>query len=130
MNDIPITLGAAGILGLIFLVLTFRVVRLRVTGRVMLGEVSEKVPAMQATVRAHANFAEYVPLALLLIGGLEVSHAPRALLLGLAGALIFARVIHPIGMGLPAPNMFRAGGAMLTWAMIGIASIVAVVIAI
>ena len=126
MHLIPITLGTAGVLGLIFLVLTFRVVRLRVTGRVMLGEVCEGVPQMQATVRAHANFAEYVPLALLLIGGLEVSGASHLLLLGLALALIVARVMHPIGMARPAPNPFRAGGALLTWGVIAVASLAAI----
>ena len=68
MTAMPITLGAAGILGLIYAVLTTRVFAARFRSGIMLGTgpTDEK---LQIAVRAHANFAEYVPLILLLLGG-------------------------------------------------------------
>ncbi len=127
----PITLGTAGLLGLIYLALTTAVVRGRFTSKVMLGD-GAGTPGgegLHVAVRAHGNFAEYVPLALILLGGIEAAGAPRWLVLLLAAMLIIGRLAHPFGLSRPAPNPLRAGGAMLTWIMIGIASITALVIA-
>jgi len=130
MTTIPITLAAAGILGFVYLALTFYVVRMRFVTKTMIGAgdgTPGAAPLLVAT-RMHANFAEYVPLALILIGGIEAAGAPRLLVLGLAGALVLGRVLHPFGMVAKAPNPARAGGAMLTWITIGVASITALVL--
>jgi len=127
----PITLATAGILGLIYLSLTIGVVRGRFKSKVMLGDGSGKPggDGLYVAVRAHGNFAEYVPLALILLGGIEMAGAPRWLCLVLAAMLVVGRLLHPLGLTRPAPNPFRAGGAMLTWIMIGVASLTALVIA-
>jgi uncharacterized membrane protein YecN with MAPEG domain len=131
MTIIPVTLGSAGILGLMYLALTVAVVRGRFTKKINLGDGTDTGAGdLRVPIRAHANFAEYVPLALILLGGDEAAGCPHWLCLLLALMLVVGRALHPFGMSRPAPNAFRAGGAMLTWAMIGIASIVAVVIAI
>jgi uncharacterized membrane protein YecN with MAPEG domain len=130
VTPIPITLGAAGLLGLVYLALTVAVVRGRITKKILLGDGTDTGAAdLRAPIRAHANFAEYVPLALILLGGLEIAGVPRWLLLLLAALLVVGRLLHPFGMARPAPNLYRAGGAILTWTMIGIASIAAVAIA-
>jgi hypothetical protein len=54
----------AGILALLYLVLTFRTIVLRGRLRVTLGDGGSE--ALQRAIRAHANFGEYVPLALVL----------------------------------------------------------------
>jgi uncharacterized membrane protein YecN with MAPEG domain len=130
-NPVPVTLFTAGLLGLIYLALTVGVVRGRFALKLMLGDGagSPKGDGLFVAVRAHANFAEYVPLALILLGGIEWAGAPRLLCIVLAAMLIIGRIAHPLGMGRPSPNPFRAGGAMLTWVMIGIASLTALVIA-
>jgi uncharacterized membrane protein YecN with MAPEG domain len=131
MTAMPITLGAAGILGLVYAVLTFRVFAARFGSRIMLGD-GGSTPGgekLQIAVRAHANFAEYVPLILLLLGAAELQHASRHLLLALAATLIVARIIHPIGLALPAPNLLRGGGAMLTVTVLIIASLTAIAVA-
>ncbi|MDE8348028.1 MAG: MAPEG family protein [Acidocella sp.] len=138
MRNISITLLTAGVLGLLYLVLSVRVVMARAKtnislgddadGRILLGE-ETKAPKLQIAVRCHANFAEYVPLALILLGGIEAAGAARWMVTLLAVMLVVARMAHPIGMSRPAPNPFRFGGVVLTWVMMGWASVVAVLIA-
>ncbi len=124
---LELTLAASGILGLIYLALSFNVVRLRVQTKTVSGDGRDKpgCEKLQTAIRSHANFAEYVPLALILLGGLEASGAPHILLHGLALALIAGRIMHPIGMTMPAPNVLRGGGAMLTWVVLAVESIAA-----
>jgi uncharacterized membrane protein YecN with MAPEG domain len=135
MTNIPIALGTAGFLGVLYVALSFRVTLLRWSAKVSIGEGAtqtvafgkeqEEISPLRAAIRAHANFAEYVPIALILLAGIEAAGASHALCLILAIMLIAARVAHPIGMARKAPNPFRGGGAALTWLMIGIAGLVA-----
>ncbi|MDE8345317.1 MAG: MAPEG family protein [Acidocella sp.] len=125
MIHTPITLGTAGLLGLIYMALTVNVVRYRLKLRVMLGDdagAPEGSPLFMA-IRMHGNFIEYVPLCLILIGGLEAAGASHDLVFGLAGSLVLARALHPFGLAMPAPNPLRAGGALLTWAVLVVASL-------
>ncbi len=126
-----ITLATAGLLGLIYLTLSFNVSRLRWKTRTNIGDGAGQPgsEALQVAVRSHANFGEYVPLALILMGGIELAGGSHTLLVILGVLLVVGRVLHPLGMMRPAPNPLRAGGAMLTWAMLLIASIAAVTMA-
>ena len=70
-------------------------------------------------IRRHANFVEHVPMALVLIGILELGGARPAILHALGGALTVARVLHPIGIGeRKMPNPLRAIGAGATFLVI------------
>jgi uncharacterized membrane protein YecN with MAPEG domain len=131
MTDIPVTLTAAGVLGLMYMGLSFNVVRYRVRTRTMLGDGAGKPggEALNVAIRVHGNFMEYVPLALILLGGIEAAGAPRMMIVLLAAALVVSRLMHPFGMTKPAPNFFRAGGAMLTYMVIIVASVTALTIA-
>jgi uncharacterized membrane protein YecN with MAPEG domain len=138
MIAFPVTLAAGGILGLIYVALSLNVSMARVKSKVSLGDgAGEAVkvgkeaaaPKLQIACRIHANFAEYVPMALLLLGGIEAAGAARWLVELLAVLLVLARIAHPAGMVLPTPNLFRAGGALLTWVVIGWAAIEALFIA-
>jgi len=75
-------------------------------------------------MRRHANFAEWVPLALILIALLELNGA-RALGIHLLGAaLVAARLVH--AFGIRADTMKSAGrliGAMGTAAVTVISSV-------
>jgi uncharacterized membrane protein YecN with MAPEG domain len=73
----------------------------------------------------HGNFAEFVPLALILLGGIEAGGAPHHLVLGLAVALVVARIAHPLGLLRPAPNPPRAVGVVLTLGVLIVASVTA-----
>ncbi len=131
MTSIPVTLGTAGIMGLILLALSFNVSRVRVAKRVIYGDGAGApgTESLPVAIRIQANFIEYVPLILVLMGGIESAGAPRWLMLALALGLIVARLAHPVGMTMKAPNMPRAGGAILTWVVLGVAAVTAVVIA-
>lgn len=129
MTSIPVTLAAAGILGLIYVGLSLNVSKARRLAHVSLGDGSDAAPMLQIAIRMHGNFAEYVPLALILLGGIEAAGAARWVV-GLMGAmLIMARIAHPLGLMRPAPNAFRISGALLTWAVIIWASLDALLIA-
>jgi uncharacterized membrane protein YecN with MAPEG domain len=74
---------------------------------------------MNRRIRAHANFAEYVPLILLMVTLLEAGGASRFTVHALLLPLVVARVLHPIGMIAP-ENSFqqracRGGSAVVTW---------------
>ena len=104
-----ITLLIAAALGLINLWLALRVSQVRIQRKISLGIGDD--PRMEARTRSHANFNEYVPIALILMLLIELrgGHPTGLWAIG-------ARLIHPLGMDRPAPNPLRAGGAMLTWA--------------
>ncbi len=131
MQGLHITLLTAGVLGLVFLGISIHVVRQRMLTKVMIGDGDSKpgTEGLRAAVRMHANFAEYVPLILILLGGVEHAGAPRGLVLALAVALVAARLAHAFGLPRPAPNLLRAGGAMLTWIVLLTASLTALALA-
>lgn len=60
----------AALLGIVFLLLSIRTLRLRRRLRIAVGDGGSVL--MLRAMRVHGNFAEYVPLALLLIAGTEV----------------------------------------------------------
>jgi len=126
MHALIVTPIAAGLLGLIYLVLSARVIAARVTGKVLLGDGGQGSPLFVA-VRTQANFAEYVPLCLILIGLLELRSGTTMLVEGLAVLLLLARIAHPVGMMMKAPNPFRAGGAIVTLLVLGVASVAALI---
>jgi uncharacterized membrane protein YecN with MAPEG domain len=122
MPPLPVTATTSALLGFMFIYLTSQVIRLRGKSGASLGDGSgatiapgqeSTVPLLVAT-RSHANFAEFVPLALILLGFVEACHAAQWFVCLLASMLLIARVAHPIGMGRKIPNPFRAAGLVLT----------------
>lgn len=71
MDTIQITILYAPVLALIFAVLSLLVVFQRTRNDVPFGDGG--VQALRDAVRAHGNFAEYVPFATVLIGFLELT---------------------------------------------------------
>lgn len=110
----------AALLAALFLLLSVRVIGARQRHRVALGAPHR---AIERAVRAHGNFAEYVPLALVLLGLAEgLGLAPLALhLLGLA--LLAGRATHAWGISRePEVLRFRVVGMGLTFAVLGLAA--------
>lgn len=67
-------------------------------------------------VRAHANFIEYVPVALLMLALLELGGLGAMWLWALGGTLLLARVLHASGLSRHAGHSFgRFWGTVLTW---------------
>jgi uncharacterized protein len=120
--SLEITAVYAALLGLLFMLLSFRVSKHRLAGHVSLGDGNN--PALAQAIRAHGNFAEYVPLALILIGLAEAQGAAGMFLHVLGGGLLAGRLLHAWGMSQPkAVNHARRFGIVLTWLTILVASV-------
>ncbi len=116
----PVTLLTAGLSGLIYFLLSLRVVLVRQKAGVSLGDGGNE--ELLGRIRAHANFAEYVPLCLVLIGAIELSYDGTPVALWAAGlGLLAVRIAHAVGIGRPAPNAWRVAGIAGTWTvMVGL----------
>lgn len=117
-----ITAIYAGLLGLIHLTLTMRVIRGRQTKNISLGDGG--LDMMQRRIRGHANFAEYVPLILVLMLVLESTAAASNLIHGLGIILVISRAMH--GYALCYTENWSTGrfyGTLLTLIALAIASL-------
>ncbi|WP_162925146.1 MAPEG family protein [Aurantiacibacter odishensis] len=70
--------------------------------------------ALQRHMRAHANFTEYTPIALLLILVLDYSDQNPWLLAITALVFLVGRILHAIGMQADKPSMPRMTGMLTT----------------
>ena len=82
----------AAVLGLIFIFLSARVVVARRQFRVTIGSGGHQV--LERRIRVQGNFAEYVPLTILLLTFLELFGAAKWLIHILCIALILGRCLH------------------------------------
>lgn len=120
MSALPITLLYGALLALLYLLLSARVIQRRREAGINLGSGGDA--EMERRIRAHANFAEYVPLLLILIALLEAGGAAAWLLHGLGAALLLARVLH--GYALAFTRHWMAGrflGTLLTFLVLIVA---------
>ena len=92
----------AAILTIIFVKLSFAVIGLRRKNKVGLG--SGGFDDLERAIRAQGNFAEYVPIGLILIACLELNGAPWWLVILPGITLIIGRLIHAKGINEPPPN--------------------------
>jgi uncharacterized membrane protein YecN with MAPEG domain len=110
----PITAVYAALAGVMVLVLARHVVKARWRHKTSLGIGTD--PGMERAVRMHANFVEYVPLAMLLMLLAEVNGAPVAALHAGGGVLLASRVLHAWGLSRSSTNSFgRYWGTAGTW---------------
>ncbi len=87
----------------------------RLSQKLSLGNVQDD-GILQRKVRAHGNFAEYVPQGLLFLVALELMNAHVGLIWLLGGTLTVARVAHAYGVITKyGPSIGRAIGFFLTW---------------
>ena len=112
-----ITALYAGALALLFVLLSVRVIAVRQKARVALGDGGDALLARR--IRVQANFAEYVPLALILVGLCESLAAPGLLVHGLGLALLLGRASHAWGMSQAEEVLaFRSVGMVLTFGVL------------
>lgn len=112
----------AALLALWFVVLSVRVISLRGRHHVSLGD--EDRPDLRRAIRGHANFAEYVPLALLLLLILELSRFSIYVVHLLGAVLLVGRLLHGYAFAFTQQWKFgRAAGVVLTFAVLVLASI-------
>ena len=110
----------AALLAGLFLVLSIRTVRLRQRYQAILGTPHRLV---ERAVRAHGNFAEYAPFALLLLALLEGLGLPAWWLHALGTTLVAGRLSHAWGISQePEALPWRVAGMVLTFAVLGVAA--------
>lgn len=111
----------AGLLGLLLVVLSLLVVRLRFRFRVGLGDGGQA--ALTRAIRVQGNFAEHVPLALLLIFAVEGLGYAAWTVHALGAALVVARLAHAQGLARyegESPGRFL--GTVMTFSVLIVAS--------
>ncbi len=92
---VPVTLLYGGLCGLLLVGLATNVSRLRGRYHAAVGQVPEQ---LVRPVRAHANAAENIPIALLLLLALELSGVHTVILHAFGGSLVLGRILHAIGL--------------------------------
>ncbi len=113
---LPITLTIAAAAALLNIWLGARVVRARSPLKISVGDGGNE--GVMRRMRAHANFAENMPLFLILLALLELAGGHKWLLWGTGIAFILARIAHGIGMDKPAFRWWRMIGMTLTTVLV------------
>jgi uncharacterized membrane protein YecN with MAPEG domain len=103
----------AAMMGLLAAILTVNVIRNRVALRIDDGDGGSAT--MRMAIRAHANFAQHAPFALLLIGFAESIGIGKTVIHVLGTALVLARLLSAWGLLSAEGQSFgRQSGAGLT----------------
>ena len=114
----------AGILGLLKVALGLRVTLLRAASGIALGDQADE--RMLRRIRAHANFSENVPMALILLMLIEMMHATSLAIFVLGTVLLIGRLLHWLGLSGNAEAFNRVAGMVMTWGVIVVASVMAI----
>jgi uncharacterized protein len=111
----------AAVLGLLAALLTVNVIANRVRAQVDVGDGG--VASLAQAIRAHGNFAEHAPLALLLIGLVEAFAYRSVVVNGLGVVLLAGRFLSAWGLNSSLKQTFgRQSGATLTILVIAVSA--------
>jgi uncharacterized protein len=124
MQTIHITLFFVGILALLQCALTALVIARRLKAKVSLLDGGDKL--LTARIRAHGNFTETVPIAIIMMAFLEMRGIPSAWLWVIGISLTFGRVLHAVGLTTRKPTWGRLIGMGLTVAVISLQGVACV----
>lgn len=120
MATLTVTPAYAGIFAFLYLYLAFAVIRLRWSERVSIGD-NGNARVLRA-MRAHGNFSEYVPIALMLMMMAELGGVGTGVLHAIGAPLLAGRVAHGWCFLFAARNVkARVAGMAMTLVSIGIA---------
>jgi uncharacterized protein len=120
--QLPVTSLYAGLCALLYSLLSFRVIRLRIKLKQARGDGGSD--ELARAVRVHGHFAEYVPLALLLLLLLEHARWPGPALHLYGVVLLATRVIHVVGLTrVPERTAFRLVAMVITLNLLTFASL-------
>jgi uncharacterized membrane protein YecN with MAPEG domain len=117
---LPVSLSFAAALALFNLFLAYRIVKVRMHGKVLIGHGEN--PLLETRMRAQANFIEYSPFVLALVFLIELAGGRPAYLEGIAVLYLLGRAAHAFGLDARTPNAGRGIGILVTWlVMLGLA---------
>ncbi len=121
-----ISMMYAGLCTLLVIFLAIRVVRWRREHKIGLGH-GDNIE-LQCRVRAHANATENMPLALILLGSLELTGFAPWMIHVLGATFLFSRIIHAWGVSHNAGySKGRFWGMLLTWVPMIVMAVFAIV---
>ena len=128
---VHVTAFFAGILGFLFIALSANVIKSRRKMRVSIGDGGDAQIARK--MRAHANFAEYTPFVLLLMGINEMNGTSHTILVAIGMAFLLGRLSHAYGLLVAEVAStsdkrfnFRMVGMVCTFTVIAVLSLMAV----
>ena len=123
MSFPEITALCAGVLGVVGVFLAGHVGSYRGKAKVNIGDGDN--PELFCRIRKQGNFTEYVPLALIILGLLEMSGAAGNMAIAIMGALlVISRILHPLGMKADgSQSMLRFFGMIGTLPVMLVASV-------
>ena len=112
----------AAILTFVYVKLALNVINLRHQNKVSLGDGGRE--DLQQAIRSHGNFAEYVPLGLILLGCLEANHIHWTIILLLGGLFTTGRLFYAKAFLETTPNMelSEKGMKYTLWGLLALAS--------
>ena len=111
---LQITALYASLLAFIYIKLSTNVIELRRLHKVSLGHKNHK--DLEQSIRAQANFIEYVPLGLILLSCLEINKIHPLIVFLLGGLLLVGRFLHAKSFTMPSIDKTkRVQGMKLTF---------------
>jgi len=121
-----ITLFYSSLLAIVFLILSARVMKSRASTHISLGDDGGNI-ALLRPIRAHGNFAEYVPITLIMLGLLEYQGGSTWLIHLLGASLLVSRILHGYALGFSqhAPRS-RVTGMTLTLIVLAVTAILSI----
>lgn len=109
-----ITMLYAGLCTILVVFLALRVAQWRHRNKIGMGEDGDR--DLLKRVRAHANAVENIPLALVLLGGMELNGYPGTLIHGFGSVLVVSRAAHAWGLShRSGVSRGRFLGSLFTW---------------
>ena len=113
----PVTSIYAALLAFFFIYLSTRVIAARRSCRVAIWTGGR--PELERAARVHANFAEYAPIALLLMLLAETARCPAAAMHIAGVVLIAGRMVHAWGVSRQREDYrFRTAGTAMSFAVV------------
>ena len=126
---VTITAFYAALLALLFVILSRNVFGYRRRAGIALGDGDDAV--LLRRMRVHANFAEYAPFVLLLIGFAEIQDLMPVFVHLLGVALVAGRTVHALGVSRePEDYRFRVAGMALTLGALSLAAVANVLLSV
>lgn len=127
MMVLPVTLCSAAAAGILAIWLMIRVGQVRQSQEVSVGDGGNDHVIRR--MRAHANFVETTPIALMLIAAIELSGKGDPWLAFVAAAFLLGRVAHMFGMepeGFGKGRLIGTMAALLTFLGLGVVAVLIV----
>ena len=120
--DLSIVPFYAALLAGFYIFLSVRVVRIRRQEKVGIGDANNL--RLKRAIRAHGNFAEYAPLAVILAAFVEIQQFAAVIVHALCWILIVGRLIHAYGVSQEKEDYrFRVAGMVLTLTSIALSAL-------